>query len=361
MAQPSSIRIPPPITTVEARRPPSAKRHTVEPWAHLVAGASGGVATAIVTSPFDVLRTRLQSASFYHLPVPVEQNSLTTAPSSYTRVFRSTLNHVRELRHITRSIHANEGWLGFFRGLGPSLAGVVPATAVKFYVYGNFKTLGCHCFGFAEDAAINHAQAAVGAGIATASATNPIWLIKTRLQLDKSHGKAESGVRRYKNSIDCVQQVIRQEGIRGLYKGLSASYLGSIETALHLVLYEKLKVQIRRFLDNDHAAYGANWHEFTSWASTSGAAGSAKLVVTLITYPHEVVRTRLREAPTDPRAPKYSGLIQCFRSIGHHEGMAGLYGGLLPHLLRSIPAAIVTLGVYEFVLRLSGTCAVEDN
>lgn len=35
--------------------------------------------------------------------------------------------------------------------------------------------------------------------------------------------------------------------------------------------------------------------------------------------------------------------------------MAGLYGGLMPHMVRSIPSAIITLGVYEFVLRFVGT------
>lgn len=52
--------------------------------------------------------------------------------------------------------------------------------------------------------------------------------------------------------------------------------------------------------------------------------------------------------------PKYTGLVQCFRTIAKEEGMAGLYGGLAPHMLRSLPSAIITLGVYEFVLRVTG-------
>lgn len=53
-------------------------------------------------------------------------------------------------------------------------------------------------------------------------------------------------------------------------------------------------------------------------------------------------------------APKYTGLLQCFRTIAKEEGLAGLYGGLTPHMVRSIPNAVITLGVYEFVLRLVG-------
>lgn len=55
--------------------------------------------------------------------------------------------------------------------------------------------------------------------------------------------------------------------------------------------------------------------------------------------------------------PKYTGLVQCFRLIAKEEGLAGLYGGLMPHMVRSIPSAVITLGVYEFVLRFMGRSA----
>jgi solute carrier family 25 protein 33/36 len=52
---------------------------------------------------------------------------------------------------------------------------------------------------------------------------------------------------------------------------------------------------------------------------------------------------------------KYTGLLQCFRLVAKEEGMAGLYGGLAPHMIRSLPSAVITLGVYEFVLRITGS------
>jgi solute carrier family 25 protein 33/36 len=82
------------------------------------------------------------------------------------------------------------------------------------------------------------------------------------------------------------------------------------------------------------------------------AAGASKLLAVLIAYPHEVVRTRLRQAPMQNGFLKYTGLVQCFRLIFREEGMAGMYGGLTPHLLRSIPSAAITFGMYEFVLKL---------
>ncbi|KAF2870181.1 mitochondrial carrier domain-containing protein [Massariosphaeria phaeospora] len=331
---------------------PHSRKTVPRSSAHLLAGASGGLATAIITSPLDVLRTRLQSDYYHLLSRPIQTVYPPFAPAP-THLLGASLRHLRETFQIINSVRYTEGWRGFFRGLGPSLAGVVPATAIKFYVYGNCKRLGAHVLGCGEDAAIVHAQAAVAAGIATSTATNPIWLVKTRLQLDKSRGQTGPGTaRQYKNSLDCVRQVLRQEGIRGLYRGLSASYLGTVETALHLVLYERLKMLYSRVLGGINLQNSTGRDELIKWVSTSGAAGSSKLAAVLMTYPHEVVRTRLRQAPKENGVPKYAGLLQCFRLIGRQEGLIGLYGGLTPHIMRAIPSSVITLGVYEFVLRL---------
>ncbi|KAF5025157.1 hypothetical protein F66182_2733 [Fusarium sp. NRRL 66182] len=331
----------------------SAKEETIarRPWTHLLAGASGGLVTAVVTSPLDVLRTRLQS-DFYQTPSHSAQVLHPPTQPTFSRLLSSSFSHVRETLQIARSIHYAEGWRGFFRGLGPSVAGVVPATAIKFYVYGNCKHLSARLLDLDVHHPAIHAQAAVAAGIATATLTNPIWLVKTRLQLDKAQTKV-GGVasRQYRNSFDCLAQVVRTEGVRGLYRGLSASYLGTVETAMHLVMYERLKVMIRYSLGGNDVSLG----ELGTWASTSGAAAGAKLAAVLITYPHEVVRTRLRQAPLENGVPRYAGLVHCFQSVWRCEGVNGLYGGLTPHLVRSIPSAVITLGVYEFVLRLCGS------
>ena len=227
--------------------------------------------TAILTSPLDVLRTRLQT-DFYRSEL-----------HRHSRL--AFFQHLRETLQILGSTHRIEGWRGLFRGLGPSLTGVVPATAVKFYTYGNCKRLLPGALGCDKDAVVIHVTAAATTGIVTATMTNPIWLIKTRLQLDRSRAEGKVGggyhasARRYRNSWDCVQQVLQQEGIRGLYRGLSASYLGAVETTLHLTLYEHIKaVLIPR-----RAASGSTEKEMpigraTDWIGTCSAAGASKLL-----------------------------------------------------------------------------------
>lgn len=263
--------------------------------------------------------------------------------------------HALQTTSVMRNIYHVEGWRGLFRGLGPSLSGVVPSMALKFYVYGNCKRLGADMLDCAEDTALVHAQAAVAASITVSTVMNPVFLIKTRLQLDVRTEGTDVTARRYAGSLNCIRGILQQEGIRGLYRGLGASYLGTVETVFHLVLYEQLKQLFRPMPTGSNAQDDVTWsHRAKSWVGTGGAAGSAKLAAVLVTYPHEVLRTRLRQAPIENGIRKYVGLVQCFRLVRAEEGLAGLYGGMTPHLMRSVPSAIITLGVYEYVLNLLG-------
>lgn len=128
-----------------------------------------------------------------------------------------------------------------------------------------------------------HLLAAATAGVATSTATNPIWLVKTRLQLDRS--TAEKTRRQYKNAFDCMRQVVRQEGIKGLYRGLGASYLGVTESTLHRVLHEQMKIILKRGPDRNQTF----WDRATDLGGRIGAAGSSKLLAVLVAYPHEVI------------------------------------------------------------------------
>ncbi|KAL4972568.1 mitochondrial carrier domain-containing protein [Aspergillus desertorum] len=315
-------------------------------WAHLVAGAAGGMATALLTSPLDVLRTRLQS-DYYRSQLK------STTISSHTRLSlaRSFIQHFSETFEILFSIHRVEGWRSLFRGLGPSLTGVVPATAIKFYAYGNCKRLYPDVLGLDRDATSTHALSAATAGVVTGTATNPIWLVKTRLQLDRSHVNSDGTTRppQYRNSYDCVKQVIRQEGVKGLYRGLAASYLGVIETTLHLASYERIKVAVARHYEREGKTQSG---EVTQGLILSGSAAVSKLIAVLIAYPHEVLRTRLRQAPMADGRQKYRGVVQCLRLMVKEEGFAALYGGLTAHMIRTVPSAAITLGTYELVLKL---------
>lgn len=304
--------------------------------------------SATLTSPLDVLKTRLQS-DFYQHQLDISRKAKGIPPPSALSIPRSALLHFNETFQILFSVHRIEGWRALFKGLGPNLIGVVPARAINFYTYGNGKRIISERFNNGREAAWVHWTAAATAGVCTGTATNPIWLVKTRLQLDKSRAEKAGTqlTRQYKNSLDCVMQTVRNEGIRGLYRGLSASYLGVTESALQWVLYEQMKLYLRQREERLLASgrHPTAWDQTLSWGGKVGAAGTAKFFAALITYPHEVIRTRLRQAPLQDGRLKYTGIVQCFKTIWKEEGMASLYGGLTPHMLRVVPSAAIMFGM----------------
>ncbi|GAB1312290.1 Pyrimidine nucleotide transporter, mitochondrial [Madurella fahalii] len=325
-------------------------------WAHMVAGGIGGMTAATLTAPLDVLKTRLQS-DFYQAQLKASR----ATHSASMNPIRTVAYHFKETGSILASVYRQEGPRALFKGLGPNLVGVIPARSINFFTYGNGKRLIAEHLNNGKDSAWVHLSAAALAGVVTSTATNPIWMVKTRLQLDKNMAAESGGAakRRYKNSLDCISQVLRNEGLRGLYKGMSASYLGVAESTMHWMLYEQIKRSlVRREERIERSGREKTWWDHTvDWTGKFGAAGGAKLVAAVLTYPHEVARTRLRQAPMADGRPKYTGLVQCFKLVFKEEGMLGLYGGMTPHLLRTVPSAAIMFGMYEGILRLLHTPA----
>lgn len=124
----------------------------------------------------------------------------------------------------------------------------------------------------------------LAAGIVTTTCTSPLWVIKTQMQLEPG--------RKLKANL-CIRQIYSLDGLRGFYRGLSASYAGTIaysccgditlqmmfftgtcETAIHFVIYEHIKKLLR------------GTREELSPLDCMGAAGVAKFTASIMCYPH---------------------------------------------------------------------------
>ncbi len=299
-------------------------------------------------------------------------------PLCRTLIFDSHVRaHAPPKKNTYRDIARDESPRALFKGLVPTLVGVVPARSINFFTYGNGKQIIANQFNDGQENSYVHLCAAAIAGIVTGTATNPIWVVKTRLQLSASDrltsaatavaSKAHSSPGPFfGGSVLTMKQIAREEGIRGFYKGLSASYLGVTEGTIQWVLYERLK----RLTTSTQGAGGLQ-----EWAGMIASAGTAKCVASLITYPHEVrhpntficfvdigltryllqvLRTRLRQPLVNGRK-KYSGLMQTLRLVIAEEGARSLYGGLSAHLMRVVPNAAVMYSIYEGILRWGAT------
>ncbi|KAG5942499.1 hypothetical protein E4U53_007239 [Claviceps sorghi] len=328
-------------------------------WVHMMAGGIGGMTAATLTAPLDVLKTRLQS-DIYQAQLRAARLAKGQALTGLNPA-RAALYHLTDTLEILGTVYRTEGSRALFKGLGPNLIGIIPARSINFFVYGNGKRVISEYWNHGQEAPWVHLLAGVAAGVATSTATNPIWMVKTRLQLDKNVSERSGGTmqRQYRNSYDCVRQITRDEGMRGLYKGMSASYLGVAESTLQWMLYEQLKASLARREERIQRSGREKtwWDRIVDWTGKAGAAGGAKLLAAILAYPHEVARTRLRQAPTEAGRPKYTGLVQCFKLVWKEEGFVGLYGGLTPHLMRTVPSAAIMFGMYEGILRLFNTPA----
>jgi solute carrier family 25, member 33/36 len=67
------------------------------------------------------------------------------------------------------------------------------------------------------------------------------------MQLQSEKAVVDSGISRYRNSFHCAQDVVKKEGFKGLYRGLSASLLGLTESTLQFVMYESFKSSILEY------------------------------------------------------------------------------------------------------------------
>lgn len=122
--------------------------------------------------------------------------------------------------------------------------------------------------------------------------------------------------------------------------GITASYLGVSETIVHFVIYEQIKAQLQLFQMNHNRSHDDP--DIFNFFSYLGAAACSKSCASTLCYPHEVMRTRLREEGT-----KYRTLIQTFRTVVYEEGFSGLYRGLLTHLIRQIPVRLSSLNTRQ--------------
>nr|XP_055210930.1 solute carrier family 25 member 33-like [Gorilla gorilla gorilla] len=302
---------------------------------HLFAGGCGGTVGAIFTCPLEVIKTRLQSSRLALRTVYYPQVHLGTI--SGAGMVRPT-SVTPGLFQVLKSILEKEGPKSLFRGLGPNLIGVAPSRAVYFACYSKAKEQFNGIF--VPNSNIVHIFSAGSAAFITNSLMNPIWMVKTRMQLEqKVRGSKQM------NTLQCARYVYQTKGIRGFCRGLTASYAGISETIICFAIYESLK----KYLKEAPLASSANGTEknSTSFFGLMAAAALSKGCASCIAYPHEVIRTRLREEGT-----KYKSFVQTAHLVFREEGYLAFYRGLFAQLIRQIPNTAIVLSTYELIVYL---------
>lgn len=156
-------------------------------------------------------------------------------------------------------------------------------------------------------------------GIVEASCLQPIDVIKTRLQLDRSNI--------YKGIIHCGRTVAGTEGVRALWKGLTPF-------ATHLTLKYALRMGSNAVFQS--AFKDSETGHISNQGRILSGFGAGVLEALLIVTPFEVVKIRLQQQKglsTD--LLKYKGPIHCARVIVREDGLRGLWAGAAPTVMRN--------------------------
>ncbi|KAJ1398322.1 Mitochondrial carrier protein [Sesbania bispinosa] len=290
------------------------------------AGAAAGAIAATFVCPLDVIKTRLQ---VHGLP-PAQKGSVI----------------VTGLQNIVRA----EGFRGMYRGLSPTILALLPNWAVYFTAYEQLKGLLRSRDGCNELTTIGNIIAAAGAGAATAISTNPLWVVKTRLQ---TQGMRPDVVP-YKSVLSALTRITHEEGIRGLYSGIVPSLAGVSHVAIQFPAYEKIKSYMA---EKDNTTV-----DKLSPGSVAISSSISKVIASVMTYPHEVIRSRLQEqGQAKSSGVQYAGVIDCTKKVFQKEGIPGFYRGCATNLLRTTPSAVITFTSYEMIHRFLERIVPEDK
>ncbi|XP_042511099.1 mitochondrial succinate-fumarate transporter 1-like [Macadamia integrifolia] len=156
-------------------------------------------------------------------------------------------------------------------------------------------------------------------GIFEACCLQPIDVIKTRLQLDRSGS--------YKGILHCGATIVRTEGVLALWKGLTPF-------ATHLTLKCALRMGTNALLQTTFK-YSQTGNLSNHGRLLSGF-GAGVLEALVIVTPFEVVKIRLQQQKgMSAELLKYKGPIHCARMIIHEEGLLGLWAGAAPTVIRN--------------------------
>ena len=234
-----------------------------------------------------------------------------------------------------------------YRGLTPNLIGNASGWACFFFFKSRIERAIATLKGPAPSGLALNSEATLTpsdfflssalSGTLTAVLTNPIWVVKTRmLSSDRSAAGA------YPSMWAGGRRLLAAEGWRGFYRGLGVSLLGVSHGAVQFAVYEPAKGAYfaRRRRAGDDSGRMSN-------EATMVLSSAAKLVAGAVTYPHQVLRSRLQNY--DPEERFGRGIRGVAARVWREEGLRGFYRGLVPGVVRVLPATWITFLVYENV------------
>nr|GEU62921.1 folate transporter 1, chloroplastic isoform X1 [Tanacetum cinerariifolium] len=292
-------------------------------WQNAAAGSAAGLATVSFSHPLDVVRTRFQVNDGRNPHIPSYKNT----------------------PHALFTIARSEGLRGLYAGFYPAVLGSTISWGLYFFFYSKAKQR--YLKNRDELSPGLHLASAAEAGGLVCLFTNPVWLVKTRLQLQTpEHSRPYSGFH------DALKTVVKDEGWKALYKGLVPGlFLQVTHGAIQFTAYEELRKVLVNSRSEPSVLISSSAELLTSMDYASLGA-SSKLAAILVTYPIQVIRARLQQRPNIDGVPRYVDSWHVMKKTARLEGLNGFYKGMTANLLKNLPSASLTFVVYENILNM---------
>jgi hypothetical protein len=310
---------------------------------HAFASQSAASLSTILFNPLEVIKVRFMSQ---------DGSALRTHNNGqqYTSVW-----------HAFNVMRREEGWRIFFRGahvaaIAGGLSHGVYMGSYRYFLSSSSSSQQTHQqkdFNFFLIAF----QCSVLANFIVAFVTNPIWFIKTRMQIHDDNNDKKS----FRSAIFCLKQALQNEkSLTVFWRGTSAQLLLSFPSSLHFPIYELLLSRKNATKDNNNSS---GWMNFS--ASVIFCNLIAKSFVTFLSHPFTLLRTRLQDERARKSSsnqsnnsfasssnPRYynnlrEAILSCYRNEG---GVKAFWRGLTPSMLQVVPRSIVHVFLYEMIM-----------
>jgi len=299
----------------------------------------GALLTSLIVTPLEVVKIRLQSqASIKSGDVLKAANALectackdimldnTLLECRYPKQIFQCREHVvfsgtfDALQWIVR----REGVGSLFNGLSATLWMSIPATVLYFASYEELRDKFNRKF--PSSTSSNPLFAGALARILAATAVAPLELIRTNAQAEA----------RPPSIMKMARTIVQTKGIAEFWRGLSPTLWRDVPfSALYWMSVEKIRA--------------SDWiQQFDSKAARTFVAGcTSGTMAALLTHPFDVIKTRRQVFDLANRSPPTKSTFLMMLRIVQSDGIAGLYVGVFPRVIKIAPSTAIMLTSYE--------------
>ncbi|KAG0228416.1 ADP/ATP carrier protein [Actinomortierella wolfii] len=275
----------------------------LSPFGHAIAGTGGAMFALTCTYPLDIIKTRMQV------------RSKAAANASDPNVYLSTTDAIQK-------ILKTEGVAGLYAGLLSGLLGTASQNFAYFYWYTFLRS------GYARRQPAGVAISTVmelligaAAGALAQIFTIPVAVVTTRQQT--------MPVGERQDLISTAKDIIAEDGVTGLWKGLKPSLVLVVNPAITYGMYSRIQNAVLKALGRKDMTPGLVF--------LVGAL--AKTLATVVTYPYIMAKVRLQWKPSKKDAEThkpYKGAIDVLKRVYAKEGFKGWYTGMQAQITKAV-------------------------